>query len=389
MLQPSGLHPILTAVTKPQIRSGSTPARPIPTRLQNRLRPHIPATQLGRESIPAQREPLTARLRAQPLTSSMKPKDPVDAADRSEPADAARARTITRTPSDPIDQTNQNGESRDALIWYIQQAARVPLLTLEEEVQLAARIKLGDELARDHMIRANLRLVIKMARDHEHRGLPLLDLISEGNLGLMKAVERFDPSKGAKFSTYGSWWIKQSMRRAIAKDSRTIRLPLHLSGKLLLLRKASHHLEELLGRVPSEDELAAELDTTAQKISFWQRSSALTCSLDAPMGEDDSPRLGETVADEQALTPYEQLATAGAHQMLRGFLNLLNPRELQILKERFALDGGPERTLEELGQRFGVTRERIRQVQNLALDKLREAISRLESLPLLQTPTAG
>ncbi len=270
-------------------------------------------------------------------------------------------------------------ELPDTLAWYLRHAAEVPLLTVAEEFQLAASIKKGDPLAREQMIRSNLRLVVKIARDYEYLGLPLLDLISEGNLGLMKAVERFDPSKGAKFSTYGSWWIKQAIHRAIANYSRTIRLPLHLTNKLLHLRKATLRLEAMLGHTPNEAELAAELGTTAAKVRFWQRSSMGTTSLDAPISDNESSHLGEMVADEKVQTPYEHLAESSAHRMVKDLLANLNERELQIIRQRFALEGGRERTLEEIGRRFGVTRERIRQVQNVALDKLRAAIDQLES----------
>lgn len=271
-------------------------------------------------------------------------------------------------------------ESKSALSLYLRDAVEVPLLTIEEENQLAARIKQGDEQAREHMIRANLRLVIKIARDYEGFGLPLLDLINEGNIGLMKGVERFDPAKGGKLSTYASWWIKQSIKRALANQSKTIRLPVHLVDKVNKMKRAAHQLQELLGREPSDEELAEELEVPVKKVRFWQRASQKTASLDAPVGDDDSSRLGELVPDTVNLNPYGTLEERTTHKMLREFLGILDQRELTILRERFGLEGGGEKTLDEIGQRFGVTRERIRQLQNIALAKLRRKIEQFESV---------
>jgi RNA polymerase primary sigma factor len=259
-------------------------------------------------------------------------------------------------------------------------AAEVPLLSVEEEIELAARIREGDEAAREHMIRANLRLVVKIARDYEGLGLPLLDLINEGNIGLMKAVERFDPAKGGKLSTYGAWWIKQSIKRALANQSKTIRLPVHLVDKITKMRRVSIEFQKVVGREPSDEELAEQLEVPLRKIKLWQRSSMKTASLDQPLGDDDSSQLSEVVADDRNLDPYQTLAESTTHEMLRDFLNVLDSRELRIIQERFGLDGGPEKTLDEIGQSFGVTRERIRQLQNLALSKLRREIEQREAV---------
>jgi RNA polymerase primary sigma factor len=229
------------------------------------------------------------------------------------------------------------------------------------------------------MIKANLRLVVKIARDYEGIGLPLLDLISEGNIGLMKAVERFDPSKGGKLSTYGSWWIKQSIKRALANQSKTIRLPVHLVDKISKMRRAAMRLQEELGREPSDEELAEELDLAPARIRMMRRASIRPASLDAPIGDDDSNNFSEIVQDESAATPYEDLEEKTVTKMLREMVTTLDPREETILRYRFGLDGGPERTLEEVGQKFGVTRERIRQIQNIALRKLRKMIEKLET----------
>jgi RNA polymerase primary sigma factor len=265
-----------------------------------------------------------------------------------------------------------------AIRLYLREIGQVKLLTPQEEIELAARIKKGDKKAREHMIKANLRLVVKIARDYEGIGLPLLDLISEGNIGLMKAVERFDPKKGGKLSTYGSWWIKQSIKRALANQSKTIRLPVHLVDKIAKMRRMAMKLQEELGREPTDEELAAELDTTAARINQMRTASIRPASLDAPIGDDDSNNFSEMVEDERAVNPYDELEDKTVTGMLQDMVKHLDEREATILRSRFGLDGGTEKTLEEVGVKFGVTRERVRQIQNLALRKLRKMIERLE-----------
>ncbi len=265
-----------------------------------------------------------------------------------------------------------------AIRLYLREIGQVKLLTIKEENDLAKRIKKGDKAAREHMIKANLRLVVKIARDYEGIGLPLLDLISEGNIGLMKAVERFDPRKGGKLSTYGSWWIKQSIKRALANQSKTIRLPVHLVDKISKMRRMGMKLQELLGREPTDEELAAELDTTAARVSAMRTASIRPASLDAPIGDDDSSNYSELVEDERAVNPYDELEDKTVVNMLQDMVKHLDAREATILRFRFGLDGGNEKTLEEVGEKFGVTRERVRQIQNLALRKLRKMIERLE-----------
>jgi len=229
------------------------------------------------------------------------------------------------------------------------------------------------------MIKANLRLVVKIARDYEGIGLPLLDLISEGNIGLMKAVERFDPKKGGKLSTYGSWWIKQSIKRALANQSKTIRLPVHLVDKISKMRRLSMRLQEELGREPTDEELADELDVTALRVRQMRLAAIRPASLDAPIGDEDSNNFSDVVEDENAATPYEDLEDKTVTGMLQEMVKHLDTRESTILRYRFGLDGGTEKTLEEVGAKFGVTRERVRQIQNLALRKLRKMIEKLEA----------
>jgi RNA polymerase primary sigma factor len=283
----------------------------------------------------------------------------------------------TAPPAIERDRSAYDGDT--AIKLYLREIGLVKLLTPQEEIELAARIKKGDKKAREQMIKANLRLVVKIARDYEGIGLPLLDLISEGNIGLMKAVERFDPAKGGKLSTYGSWWIKQSIKRALANQSKTIRLPVHLVDKISKMRRTALKLQELLGREPTDEELGDELGISAMRVGQMRTAAIRPASLDAPIGDEDSNNFAEVVQDENADTPYEQLEEKTVTKMLQEMVKALDPREATILRARFGLDGGTERTLEEVGEKFGVTRERVRQIQNIALRKLRKMIEKIES----------
>lgn len=267
-----------------------------------------------------------------------------------------------------------------AIKLYLREIGQVKLLTPQEEIELAAKIKRGDKKAREDMIKANLRLVVKIAHDYEGLGLPLLDLINEGNIGLMKAVERFDPAKGGKLSTYGSWWIKQSIKRALANQSKTIRLPVHLVDKISKMRRTAMRLQEEFGREPTDDELGEELGITASRVAQLRTAAIRPASLDAPIGDDESNNFAEVVQDENAFSPYEELEDKTVTRMLQEMIKTLDPREATILRYRFGLDGGQEKTLEEVGQKFGVTRERVRQIQNIALTKLRKMIEKLEAV---------
>src|SRR5215469_13624266 len=258
-------------------------------------------------------------------------------------------------------------DSETGIKIYLQEISGTPLLTVQDEIELAARFKEGDQKARAWMIKANLRLVVKIAHDYANLGLPLLDLVSEGNIGLMKAVERFDPAKGGKLSTYAAWWIKQSIKRALANQSKTIRLPVHMLDKISKMRRVSLQMSEELGREPTDEELAEEIGISSRKVSELKAASIRPSSLDAPITDDNSIEFGETVEDENAQTPFKLLSDKNLRDQVNDLLEVLDHRERRIILQRFALEGGRPKTLEEVGKKFGVTRERIRQVQNMAL----------------------
>ena len=273
----------------------------------------------------------------------------------------------------------ERGE-RTSIKLYLNQIGQIPLLRPEEEIELAEKIRRGDKAARDRMIRCNLRLVVKIAQDYKDFGLQLVDLISEGNIGLIKAVERFDPTKGGKLSTYAAWWIKQAIKRALANQGKTIRLPVHLVDKISRMRKVAAQLHDELEREPTDDELAEVMNIPVHKIAHLKTVSSRPASLDAPVGDsEDSARFGEMVGDENAPTPFESLREKGKKSDLAQMLSELEPREAEILRLRFGLDGEDEMTLEDVGARFRITRERVRQLQNIALSKLRRAITDRES----------
>jgi len=272
-------------------------------------------------------------------------------------------------------------ESDTGLDRYLREIGRIPLLTPQQEIELAKKIKNGDAEARERMINSNLRLVVTIAHDYANLGLPLLDLISEGNIGLTKAVERFDPAKGAKLSTYAAWWIKQSIKRALANQAKTIRLPVHLVDKVAKAHRVSLQMSDELGREPTDDELSEELGIAREKVAQLRSAGIRPASLDAPVGDDDSPEFGESIGDEQAQTPFEFLRDKNLRDEVDGLLDVLDDREKKIISQRFGLDGGKPKTLENVGEDFGVTRERIRQLQNIALAKLRRALAKKEDLP--------
>jgi RNA polymerase primary sigma factor len=259
---------------------------------------------------------------------------------------------------------------------YLAEIGRIPLLTAEQEFALATKVSRGNKDARDQMIRSNLRLVVTIAQDYLNLGLPLSDLVSEGTVGLTKAVERFDPTKGAKLSTYAAWWIKQSIKLALSNQVKTVRLPIHLLQKIAKVRRASFDMAHDLGRDPTDDELAEAIGMESARVSKLRNGFARPMSLDAVLGEDDSVEFGEMIADEDAHTSYEWLRDRDLQGHLKTALLLLDDREKKIVLERFGLNGGQPKTLDQIGETIGLTRERIRQLQVRALSKLHRALTR-------------
>jgi RNA polymerase primary sigma factor len=267
--------------------------------------------------------------------------------------------------------------SLDSLRLYLRSIGRVGLLTAVEEVSLAKRIERGDMAAKQHMIEANLRLVVSIAKGYLGRGLTFLDLIQEGSLGLIRAVEKFDYRRGYKFSTYATWWIRQAVTRAIADKARTIRIPVHMVEKLNKVVHVERQLVQDLGREPTPEEIAAELECTAREVKDILRMSQLPVSLEKPIGEEEDSELGDFVQDDTAESPFEQAVENLRRENVRKALDALPAREREVIEMRFGLKGHQARTLEEVGRAFGVTRERIRQIENNTLKKL-------ESLPEAQ-----
>jgi RNA polymerase primary sigma factor len=280
-------------------------------------------------------------------------------------------------------------DSDSSMRFYLREISRTPLLTIEQETELAERIKCGDLAARDHMIRANLRLVVKIAGDYSGYGVSMSDLVSEGNIGLMKAVERFDPEKGGKLSTYAAWWIKQSIKRSLANQSKTIRLPVHMVDKIARMRRIASMLTEALGREPSDDELATELGLPRQKVAMLKQAALRPTSLDAPVNEGEATEYGDIIGDEAASNPLDRLADSDMQDQLGDLLGILDERERRIIDGRFGLTGLKPMLLEDVGREFGVSRERIRQIQNSALNKMRRALMKKDQpAPLRQTVRA-
>lgn len=259
----------------------------------------------------------------------------------------------------------------DPVRMYLKEIGRVPLLTAEEEVELAKRMETGDEEAKRRLAEANLRLVVSIAKRYVGRGLLFLDLIQEGNLGLIKAVEKFDYRKGYKFSTYATWWIRQAITRAIADQARTIRIPVHMVETINKLIRVSRQLLQELGREPTPEEIAAEMDIPVDRVREIMKIAQEPVSLETPIGEEEDSHLGDFIEDQDAPAPAEAASFILLREQLEEVLETLTPREEKVLRLRFGLDDGRSRTLEEVGQEFGVTRERIRQIEAKALRKLR------------------
>jgi RNA polymerase primary sigma factor len=261
--------------------------------------------------------------------------------------------------------------STDALQLFLKDIGKVDLLTAPQEIELAKRIERGDHLAKQAMVEANLRLVVSIAKRYRNQGLPFLDLIQEGTIGLVRAAEKFDYRKGFKFSTYATWWIRQAVARALADKSRTIRMPVHVVEKLNKIVRSERKLRGELGREPTSKEIGRDLDLTADEVEQIRRSSQLPVSLEKPVGDDDESEFGHFLTDETAQLPEEAAEQALRRNTLRQVLCSLSPREQRILELRYGLDGAQPRTLDEVGRAFNVTRERIRQIENQCLKKLR------------------
>jgi RNA polymerase primary sigma factor len=260
--------------------------------------------------------------------------------------------------------------SLDSLRLYLREIGKVPLLTADQEIALAKRIERGDMAAKTHMIEANLRLVVSIAKGYLGRGLSFLDLIQEGSLGLIRAVEKFDYRKGFKFSTYATWWIRQAVTRAIADKARTIRIPVHMVEKLNKVVHIERQLVQRLGREPRPEEIAEELEITTEEVREILRMAQLPVSLEKPIGEEEDSELGDFVQDEQAESPFDSASLHLRREDIDRTLDSLPERERKVIEMRFGLDGDQPRTLEEVGRAFGVTRERIRQIENHTLKKL-------------------
>ena len=262
--------------------------------------------------------------------------------------------------------------SDDSVRMYLREIGRIPLIKTEDEIRLAKLIEKGDQVAKKKLAEANLRLVVSIAKKYIGRGLSLLDLVQEGNTGLLRAVEKFDHRKGYKFSTYATWWIRQAITRAIADQARTIRIPVHMIETINKLIRVQRQLVQDLGREPLPEEIAAEMKIGVDKVEHILKISQATVSLESPVGEEEDSRLGDFIEDKESLSPEEN----AIYQLMRGHVAdsmiILQPREQKILKLRFGLEDGRTRTLEEVGREFGVTRERIRQIEAKALQKLRK-----------------
>ena len=259
----------------------------------------------------------------------------------------------------------------DPVRMYLREIGKIPLLSYEKELELAKRILNNDEEAKQELAEANLRLVVSIAKKYVGRGMLFLDLIQEGNMGLIKAVEKFDYTKGFKFSTYATWWIRQAITRAIADQARTIRIPVHMVETINRLIRTSRHLLQQLGREPTPEEIAKEMDMSVEKVMEIQKIAQDPVSLETPIGEEDDSHLGDFIQDEDSPAPHDAASYTLLKEQLEEVMNTLTPREAKVLKLRFGLEDGKSRTLEEVGKEFNVTRERIRQIEAKALRKLR------------------
>ncbi len=292
--------------------------------------------------------------------------------DLGEEPDIEDLKEVENLKLDEITDTTYEGINVDDPVrMYLREIGRVPLLTFDEELDLAKRILKGDEEAKKKLAESNLRLVVSIAKKYVGRGMLFLDLIQEGNMGLIKAVEKFDYTKGFKFSTYATWWIRQAITRAIADQARTIRIPVHMVETINKLIRTSRHLLQQLGREPTPEEIAEEMEIPVEKVMEIQKIAQDPVSLETPIGEEDDSHLGDFIQDEDSPAPHDSAAYTLLKEQLEEVMSTLTPREEKVLKLRFGLEDGKARTLEEVGREFQVTRERIRQIEAKALRKLR------------------
>ena len=292
--------------------------------------------------------------------------------DMDEEPDIEDLKEVEDLKLDEITDTSYEGVNVDDPVrMYLREIGRIPLLTFDQELELAKRILEDDDEARQQLAESNLRLVVSIAKKYVGRGMLFLDLIQEGNIGLMKAVEKFDYTKGFKFSTYATWWIRQAITRAIADQARTIRIPVHMVETINKLIRTSRHLLQQLGREPTPEEIAQEMEIPVEKVVEIQKIAQDPVSLETPIGEEDDSHLGDFIQDDDSPAPHDSAAYTLLREQLEDVMNTLTPREAKVLKLRFGLEDGKSRTLEEVGKEFQVTRERIRQIEAKALRKLR------------------
>ena len=292
--------------------------------------------------------------------------------DMEEEPDIEDLKEVEDLKLDEITDTSYEGINVDDPVrMYLREIGRIPLLTFDEELDLAKKVLQGDEEAKQKLAESNLRLVVSIAKKYVGRGMLFLDLIQEGNMGLIKAVEKFDYTKGFKFSTYATWWIRQAITRAIADQARTIRIPVHMVETINKLIRTSRHLLQQLGREPTPEEIATEMEIPVEKVIEIQKIAQDPVSLETPIGEEDDSHLGDFIQDDDSPAPQDSAAYTMLREQLEEVMNTLTPREAKVLKLRFGLEDGKSRTLEEVGREFQVTRERIRQIEAKALRKLR------------------
>ena len=292
--------------------------------------------------------------------------------DMDEEPDIEDLKEVEELKLDEITDTSYEGINVDDPVrMYLREIGRIPLLTFDEELDLAKKVLEGDEDAKQKLAESNLRLVVSIAKKYVGRGMLFLDLIQEGNMGLIKAVEKFDYTKGFKFSTYATWWIRQAITRAIADQARTIRIPVHMVETINKLIRTSRHLLQQLGREPTPEEIATEMEIPVEKVIEIQKIAQDPVSLETPIGEEDDSHLGDFIQDDDSPAPQDSAAYTMLREQLEEVMNTLTPREAKVLKLRFGLEDGKPRTLEEVGREFQVTRERIRQIEAKALRKLR------------------